>query len=142
MAKSWFVCKFIQKRAEAPRTFESLRAVSAVMARLPRIISLTRIGLTLRRRASSRWLKPNGARNSSANISPGVTAAAPRGIRSFIFLTIIYDLDVMCFPVPPPEAQSPLLNDSDAVLARTISLQSLQPIPRRISQVFELIGSV
>jgi hypothetical protein len=28
MAKSWFVCKFIQKRAEAPRTFESLELIS------------------------------------------------------------------------------------------------------------------
>ena len=42
--RSYCTCKFIQKETVVPKYRESLRAVSRLMLRLPRIISETRVG--------------------------------------------------------------------------------------------------
>jgi hypothetical protein len=62
-----------------PRTLLNNSAVWAVIARLPRTISLTRIGSTPIFLANAAWLILRGRRNSSSRISPGVTKAGPSG---------------------------------------------------------------
>jgi hypothetical protein len=50
---------------------------------------------------------------------------------------IIHDLDIFGTGFRPSKADSPLIVDSDAVLPGAITLQSLQTISRRNSQVIQ-----
>src|SRR3569833_3323100 len=80
--------------------------------------------------ASRVWLIPMGTRNSSSRISPG-------GMGSSIFIfahsLIVHDLDRLG-AVVPSETDAPLVVDPDAVLARAVALQRLQPVARRTPQ--------
>src|SRR5271155_4527541 len=103
---------------------------------------------------------PISARNSSRRISPGCTAqpAAP----SFLILTlfsvsdffphapalrpamsvVIRYLHVVRIPLPPKEAHTKLIVDANAVLANTVSAQSLQPVAGGNSQILHAHGCV
>jgi hypothetical protein len=48
---------------------------------------------------------------------------------------IVDDLDRMCVPVLPDKAKTPMIVDTDAVLAHAIAVQSLQPVSWRRCQV-------
>jgi hypothetical protein len=55
---------------------------------------------------------------------------------------VIDNLHFVGVAIAPLEAHAPLVIDADAILARPVARQLLQPIPGRDSQVNELIGSV
>src|SRR5690349_11572126 len=55
---------------------------------------------------------------------------------------IVLDLNALCIPVAPPEAQSPLIVDPDAVLSGPVALQCLQPIGWRHTKVIQRCGAV
>ena len=44
---------------------------------------------------------------------------------------VVNDLNPFWTSVAPPEADTPLIVDSDTVLARSITAQTLEPIARR-----------
>ena len=50
---------------------------------------------------------------------------------------IVYDFDRERRAVPPAKTDAPLLVDADAVLARPIATQLLQPIPWRHTEFLE-----
>jgi hypothetical protein len=59
---------------------------------------------------------------------------------SFVSLkasVIIYNLNVPCVLIDPTEADAPLVIDSDAHLADTVTLEDLQSISGWISQVLQ-----
>src|SRR5205823_2901485 len=116
-------------------------AVSAVMARWPRTISLIRRGGTPVSLARRYWLRPSGARNSSCRISPGwIGGNFGRGMG--IPSMVVGDLDIVGLAVRPSEAEAPLVVDADAVLPFTVASQLLQPVARRHAQVFQHFGGV
>jgi hypothetical protein len=55
---------------------------------------------------------------------------------------IVCDLDVICVTVPPPEADSPLIINADAILSRSITRQLLKPIAWRNTEVTEVFSGV
>jgi hypothetical protein len=55
---------------------------------------------------------------------------------------IIHDFDVLSPGVCPTKAESELIVYSDTVLARAISLQSLQSIPRRHSEIRQAVSDL
>jgi hypothetical protein len=52
---------------------------------------------------------------------------------------IIGDLNIVCPIVLPEKADAVLIVDPNAVLALSVALQSLQPIPRWNTKVFERV---
>jgi hypothetical protein len=50
---------------------------------------------------------------------------------------IVHDFNIPCSVIGPPKANSPLVVDPNAHLARTITLEELQSIAGRISQVLQ-----
>ena len=60
----------------------------------------------------------------------------------FSWLVIIDDFDLMCAIRFPEKADSPLLVDSNAVLALALSPQRFETICRRDAQVFQCVGNV
>src|SRR5437867_5208587 len=79
-SRSNSACRLIQNWAELPKWLASRSAVSAVMRRLPRMISLTRCGCTPSSRSSAFWLRPLGFKNCSNRTLPGW------GLRCFFIL--------------------------------------------------------
>jgi hypothetical protein len=55
---------------------------------------------------------------------------------------IVDNLDFVGIPFSPLETDTPLIIDADAVLARSIPAQLLQPIGWRASQVLQCSGVV
>lgn len=55
---------------------------------------------------------------------------------------VVNDLNPFWTSVAPPEADTPLIVDSDTVLARTITAQTLEPVTRRNPEVFQTTRSV
>jgi hypothetical protein len=55
---------------------------------------------------------------------------------------VIHDLDLVGISFTPFEADAPLVVDPDAVLARAITAEFLEPIPRRDPKVLELVGRI
>jgi len=55
---------------------------------------------------------------------------------------IIDDLDVKSIPIPPYEADTVLIVDSNAVLSSTVAAEGLQVISRWYPQVLELDSSI
>jgi len=55
---------------------------------------------------------------------------------------IVSDLDVISVILPPFEADSVLVVDSDAVLSLPVAMQFLEPVSRRNSQVVERLGRI
>src|SRR5580693_6633230 len=112
------------------------------MPRFPRTMSLMRPGGTSSARASWFWLISAGRRNSSRRISPG-------GIGSSFFfmallrhwLMIIDDFNVKRVAFEPMETESPLIVDSNAMLALAISRQCFQAISGRETQVVKPLGA-
>jgi hypothetical protein len=49
-----------------------------------------------------------------------------------------FDVDRLALLIRPLKADSPLIVDADAVLALTVSTQSLESIPRRFAEIEEL----
>jgi hypothetical protein len=50
---------------------------------------------------------------------------------------VVYDLDVVCIPFTPSEANPPLIVDADAVLPTPITRQLLESVSRWASQVIQ-----
>ena len=55
---------------------------------------------------------------------------------------VVNDLNPFWTSVAPPEADTPLIVDSDTVLARTITAQTLEPVARRNPKILETTRSV
>src|SRR5690625_1775229 len=70
---------------------------------------------------------------SSIRISPGWIGS----IRSSS--VVVDEFDIFRTSFFPHEAKPPLRIDSDAVLPAPISRQSLQPVPRRDPEVFDIL---
>ncbi len=96
------------------------------------------------RSAKASWLTDirSGDRNSSLRISPGWIG----GRRSFVRMLysprsmVIDDFNVLCSAVGPDKADSPLIIDSDAVLALPVAGQSFEPISGNGRDVTQCIG--
>ena len=50
---------------------------------------------------------------------------------------VIHDLDVLCVPIAPYEAEPPLVIDSNAVLAFAVALQGLQSVRGREAEIIQ-----
>ena len=55
---------------------------------------------------------------------------------------VVNDLNPFWTSVAPPEADTPLIIDSNAVLPRTITAQTLESVTRRNPEVFQTARSV
>ena len=55
---------------------------------------------------------------------------------------VVNDLNPFWTSVAPPKADSPLIVDSDTVLPRTITAQTLKPIARRDPEILQTTRSV
>lgn len=55
---------------------------------------------------------------------------------------VVNDLNPFWTSVAPPKADSPLIVDSDTVLPRTITAQTLEPVARRNPEVFQTTRSI
>ena len=55
---------------------------------------------------------------------------------------VVNDLNPFWTSVAPPKADSPLIVDSDTVLARAITTQTLEPVARRNPEVFQTTRSI
>ena len=55
---------------------------------------------------------------------------------------VVNDLNPFWTSVAPPKADSPLIIDSDTVLPRTITAQTLEPVARRNPEVFQTTRSI
>jgi hypothetical protein len=55
---------------------------------------------------------------------------------------IVCDLDLICVTVPPLEADSPRIINSDAILSCSISRQLLESIAGRNSEITEVFSGV
>src|SRR3954454_13813766 len=122
--RSQSACSRIQNCGEVSSNRASRSAVSAVIARFPRTISVRRFNETLRRRAASACPPPSGFRNSSNKISPG-GMAGPSQLES---LVIILDADFEGMLLLPSERYAILIVDSNAVPPGLIASQTFQSI--------------
>ena len=55
---------------------------------------------------------------------------------------VVNDLNPFWTSVAPPEADTPLIIDSNTVLARTITAQTLEPVARRNPEILQTARSV
>ena len=55
---------------------------------------------------------------------------------------VVNDLNPFWTSVAPPKADSPLIVDSDTVLPRTITAQTLEPVARRNPKILQTTRSV
>jgi hypothetical protein len=55
---------------------------------------------------------------------------------------IIHDLDIVCVPFTPNEAETPLVIDPNAVLSLSVAVQGFQTISRRRHQVSQFRRAV
>lgn len=55
---------------------------------------------------------------------------------------VVDDLDILGSSVAPPEADAPLLVDADAVGARPVASEFLEPVSRRYPEIIERLGSI
>jgi len=122
--RSYCTCKFIQKETVVPKYRESLRAVSRLMLRLPRIISETRVGGILASRAKRYAVMPYASKNSLFRISPGVGSCSVF-IMSPPKLVIIGDRYFCSFTIVEVEADPPLVVDTNGHLSRSAAAWQL-----------------
>ena len=88
------------------------------------------------------WVMPRGTRYSSRRISPGVVGIRDRVVFVMETSVVVANVHVAWTPSCPPEDDSPLIVDPDAVESPKIALERLQPIPRRRRKVLERVGVV
>ena len=55
---------------------------------------------------------------------------------------VVNDLNPFWTSIAPPEADAPLIIDSDTVLPRTITAQTLKPIARRNPKILQTTRSI
>lgn len=55
---------------------------------------------------------------------------------------VVDDFDVRCVTIAPPEANPPLVVDSDCVLSFTAAFQRFQPVSRWNPQILQSAGPV
>src|SRR5579875_471024 len=115
-----------------PKYWPRRSAVSALIARSPCTMPRMRFDGTRKASASAFMLRPRGLSSSSFKYSPGVMS----GNRSA--LVVVRDFDIVCFTFLPFETDAVLIIDSDAVLALTITLESLQAITGRDQEIIQL----
>src|SRR5437868_1601527 len=124
-----------------PRYRARRRSVSAVIARLPRTISLMRRGGTPMARANAFWVMPIGFMNSSARISPGCGLCSKPALPGRL-VVIVDDLDISWSSSGPHEANPPLIVDPNTVLAGAVGPEAFQTISWRNAQVAQIDGPV
>jgi hypothetical protein len=78
------------------------------------------------------------ARRKTIYAARGLTSASSREPRASAAVSITDDLDPLDAPIPPNEAEPPLVVDPNAVLARSAAAQSLQPVSGRRRQIAEV----
>src|ERR1041384_424850 len=135
-SRSYVDCRLSQNRSEVPKNRARRKAVSAVMDRTPRTISLIRRAGTLSPFARRYCESPSGLRNSLSNISPGWTGGIRLSLALFS-LVIVSDFDFICIAFCPFKANTPLVVDPNAVLACAVSAEFLQTITRRRAQIHQ-----
>lgn len=153
--RSQSICNPSQKSADIPTTCASRSAVSDVIERLPRMISLSRGNEIPRRIANSDWVMPNGLTNSSSNISPGrvggrwrgsrrVTRARERPGESVVtgLLVIIRDLNLVDISSLPSKTDPILIIDSDTVLPAPVRAQPFEAISWWYGQLSEIFHAI
>lgn len=153
--RSQSTCSPSQKSADIPRTRASRSAVSDVIERLPRMISLSLGNEIPRRIANSDWVMPSGLTNSSSNISPGrvggrrrgnrrATRACARPCESVVpgLLVIIRDLNLVDISSLPSETNPILIVNSDAVLSVSVRPQPFEAISRWYSELTESFHAI
>src|SRR5438105_13564456 len=95
-------------------------AVSAVMPRRPRTMSLRRVRGTLIALLKAFTLSASGSRKSALRISPGCTGGRSRLRRVFMAVAqewVVYDFNVIGTGAAPVEANPPPAVDPDRILA-------------------------
>ena len=98
-------------------------------------IAVIRFVGTSRALASALADNPSSS-SSSANISPGCTGLIPLLIlMPNSSSMVVHDLHVVRSVIFPTEAYSPLAVDPDAVLARSVAGESLQPVAGQSGQI-------
>ena len=153
--RSQSTCRPSQKPADIPRTRASRSAVSDVIERLPRVISLSRGNEIPRRIANSDWVMPSGLTNSSSNISPGRVGGRRRGSRRATracervgesaftdLLVIIRDFNLVDISSLPSETDPILIVDSDTVLSASVRPQPFEAISWRHSELSKIFHTI
>ncbi len=54
----------------------------------------------------------------------------------------IHNLNIPCVAILPPEADTPLIVDPDAVLSLSVALEGLKAVTRRLRQILQSPGTV
>src|SRR6478609_5368651 len=103
----------------SPRARDKRSAVSAVIARLPRTISLIRRGGTSIALAIRYCVIPIGSRNSVMRISPGWVGS--KSAMGLSFLVVVNEFDVRGAASAPREADAPLVVYANAVLTGAVA---------------------
>lgn len=153
--RSQSTCSPSQKSADIPRTRASRSAVSDVIERLPRMISLSRGNEMPRRTANSDWVMPSGLTNSSSNISPGRVGGRRRGSRRATrscerlcksvvtgLLVIIRDLNLVDISSLPSKTDPVLIVDPNAVLSAPVRPQPFEAISWRHSKLSKIFHAI
>ena len=83
----------------------------------------------------------SGLRNSSSRISPGWVGVRLVGIMSNL-VVVVENSNIKGVASNPSEHQSPLVVDADRPMTTKVALQLLEAVPRRNSEVDELIRGV
>jgi hypothetical protein len=118
--------------------------VSAVIARLPRTMSFTRVTGTINSIASRFAVKLSGLRKSSRSVSPGWMG----DMVLFFFVkvyrpsVIVHNFNVDRIRTGPTEADPPLIIDANAVLPSPAPRKTLKTVPRDRAQIGQRGGGM
>jgi hypothetical protein len=132
--RSWLVCRFSQSSGVVPKYCERRIAVSAVMSRRSRRISVTRLAGTPIAIASCLAVMPNCTRNSSRKISPGCVRMRGIAVSQSV---IIDDFDMIGTFFGPGEAEAPMVTDAQAPLPGSIAFKPFMSIARWLAQIVD-----
>src|SRR5579871_420263 len=129
VSRSYFDWRFIHICAEVPKNRARRRAVSAEIDRRPLMISVSRFA-GMRSASESAFAVMPASPSTVFKTSPGWTGGSfPCFVGIFLSprtLVVVRNLDIVGVSLAPPEADSELIVDSDAVLPGSIPLELLQ----------------
>ncbi len=73
---------------------------------------------------------------------PGMDRSQLLGHLALLALVVVHDFDVRSIPVPPDEADPPLIVDPNTVATSPVAAQFLQPVGRRYRQIFQTLRRI
>ncbi len=132
-------CRFNQNSGVVLKAADSSQAVSGVMPRLPRTISLMRCRGMPRCSASAFCVSPEGSRYSFKRMTPGCVATRCDGImvQGLCFSVVVHNVHFCRIAAHPSENDSPLGIDANAVKSCTVALQRFQTVARWHAQILQ-----